>query len=117
MDAFDQFWASYPRREAKKDAKKAWAQAHGDKHIDAILSALAWQRRTDSWVRGFVPYAATYLRGERWEDENPQVVRCIVTTLAEADAAAARKAEADRQNAINEQRERQWREAQERRRA
>lgn len=105
MTAFDQFWASYPRREAKKDAKKAWAQANGEKHVDAILSALAWQRRLDSWVRGFVPLAATYLRGERWEDENPLAARTAVQALAEADAAAEQRARAERQNAINEARE------------
>ena len=108
MDAFDQFWASYPRREAKKDAKKAWAQANGEKHVDAILAALAWQRRLDSWVRGFVPLAATYLRGERWEDENPLAARTAVQAMADADTAAAHKAEADRQNAINAEREKLW---------
>lgn len=70
-DAFDQFWDAYPLRNAKKDARKAFAQAEGERHLGAILAALAWQRQTDQWRRGFIPLAATYLRGERWTDENP----------------------------------------------
>ena len=75
MDAFDRVWAAYPRREAKKDARKAWGQVNADAHVDVILTALEWQRQSDSWKRGYVPLLATYLRGERWEDENPIAAR------------------------------------------
>jgi len=75
MTGFEQVWATYPRREAKKDALKAWGQVQGDRHVDAILTALAWQTQSDSWRRGFVPLPASYLRGERWMDENPTLQR------------------------------------------
>lgn len=114
LDGFEQFYAAYFRRDARKDAIKAWGQVDGDAHLDAILAALAWQ--TPDYLkkeRQFRPLPASWLRGERWDDEHPQAV---IDATRVRDAAAA-KAEADRQNAINEQRDREWREAQERRRA
>ena len=71
-ESFARIWAVYPRREARKDALKAWGQVDGERHVDAILEALAWQTQSDSWQRGYVPYLATYLRGERWTDERPE---------------------------------------------
>lgn len=75
-DLFPVFWSAYPRHTAKKDAEKAWRQVQGDRHLDAILEALAWQREQESWQKdggAFIPYPASYLRGERWEDEAPRV--------------------------------------------
>lgn len=66
------FWECFPRREAKLDARKAWAQLAPDAAlVDSIIHALGWQRQTDCWRRGFVPLPASYLRGRRWEDEPP----------------------------------------------
>jgi len=98
MTAFDAFWAAYPRREARKDAMKAWTQAGGDEHADAILAALDWQRNTDQWRRGYVPLAATYLRGERWTDENPVTV---IVRVRAADAEAAKEATRAREAAYD----------------
>jgi hypothetical protein len=72
MTGFDQFWAVYPRHEARKDAEKAWRQVDGDRHLDTILAALRWQAPEYlSRERRFRPLPATYLRGERWLDERP----------------------------------------------
>jgi hypothetical protein len=71
-DSFDQFWAAYPKRVARKDAMKAWQQVHGARHLDAILAALDWQRQQESWVKDggqYIPLGASWLRGERWTDE------------------------------------------------
>lgn len=73
-DAFEQFWSAYPRREAKKDARRAWHQVDGDAHLVAILAALRWQCASEQWTKAggqYVPLPASYLRGERWEDEPP----------------------------------------------
>ena len=75
MTKFEQFWTRYPRRVARKDAQKAWAQVNGDDAIDVILDALAWQTTQAAWTKddgAFVPYPATWLRGERWTDERPE---------------------------------------------
>lgn len=98
-EAWEQFWAVYPRREAKKDALKAWRQAGGDRHIDAILTALTWQRESDQWQRGYIPLAGTYLRGERWTDENPAEA---VARMREADRAAEKERHAAREAAYAE---------------
>jgi hypothetical protein len=85
-ESFARVWAVYPRREARKDALKAWGQ------VDGILEALAWQIQSDSWQRGYVPYLATYLRGERWTDERPEspAERAERAALVQAEAEFAK---------------------------
>lgn len=75
---FDDFWNAYPLRTAKKAAQRAWARVPADKH-DTLLAALkkqkqyaAWKKTTGAFVPSF-PYAATWLNGERWEDEVPAI--------------------------------------------
>ena len=77
---FTEFWADYPRKRSKADARKAWTQTLDDgttpaDHREQIRAALTWQ--VTEWMCDggkFIPYPATYLRGERWEDEpDPQV--------------------------------------------
>lgn len=69
---FEDFWALYPRRVAKKDARQAWTRIDA-KHYPTILTALyEWARIWDA--RGepqFTPYPASWLNGERWEDDFP----------------------------------------------
>lgn len=76
-EGFTRFWAAYPRHIAKKDAIKAWIKIAPDAAlIDKMLDALEWQRTSPDWrdVK-FVPYPATWLRAERWEDEPPASLR------------------------------------------
>lgn len=72
-NSFDVFWKAYPRKSAKKDAQKAWAKLNPSPElVSTILDALKLQRRQESWLKAngaYVPFAATYIRGERWEDE------------------------------------------------
>ena len=73
MEEFDQFWAVYPKKVAKADARKAWLQTKDLRpDIAKLLSAITAACKTEQWMRGngqFIPYPATWLRGERWEDE------------------------------------------------
>ena len=71
-DAFGRFWAAYPRKEGKKDAKEAFSKVTVD--TDVLLQALDRQKRSDRWKKEggrYVPNAAAWLRGARWEDEPP----------------------------------------------
>lgn len=70
---FQAFWDRYPRREAKKDATKAWTQIVKDAETEAkIHAALDWQVPIfEQRERQFIPLPATWIRGERWEDERP----------------------------------------------
>lgn len=87
--SFEDFWSAYPRKVAKADARKAWDRMRPP--VDKILEALKWQRLTDQWQRDggqFIPYPASYLRGERWEDsptveiEAPQAARPSITCIS-----------------------------------
>ena len=73
MNGFEEFWKAYPKRRAKADARKAWAKLAPDAELLAvILKALAWQTREEQWNRDggqYIPLPASWLRGERYEDE------------------------------------------------
>jgi hypothetical protein len=82
MEEFDQFWAIYPRKIAKADARKAWLQTKDVRpDITTVISAITAACRTESWMKQggvFIPYPATWLRGERWEDELEVVLPGVV---------------------------------------
>lgn len=64
------FWAAWPRKVDKGHARKAWTAA--TKHTDpAVIIAAAEQYRNH--VAGadpkFIPHPATWLNGERWNDQ------------------------------------------------
>jgi hypothetical protein len=68
--SFDDFWASYPRHEAKEKAKVAWGRATKGERVLAIgvarvMSALV---ENGSQEKQFVPHATTFIHGKRWED-------------------------------------------------
>lgn len=71
---FSAFWRAYPRKIAKGDARKAWKQTEGIRPaLQAVLGAIACARHTEQWRLGegkWIPYPATWLRGERWADQH-----------------------------------------------
>jgi hypothetical protein len=80
---FDQFWTLYPRKEKKRDARKAWdTLAPTPELVARILAALTWQRDNPRWREDqgrYVPHPASYLNGRRWEDE-PATLKLFGTT-------------------------------------
>ena len=70
--AFRTFWAVYPRKTAKAVAAKAYAALRPSADLQAtILAAVRQQAASHDWQKDggrFVPHAATWLRGRRWED-------------------------------------------------
>lgn len=70
---FDEFWAAYPKKKAKEDARKAWAKIKPDESLGkAIIQAVEESKKTADWKKEkgkYIPYPATYLNGKRWEDE------------------------------------------------
>lgn len=70
---FSTAWALWPRKEAKKDAEKAWHQKVTTPTTEArVFAALEWQvpmlLEREPQYR---PLFASWLRGERWDDERP----------------------------------------------
>lgn len=74
-EPFEEWWKVYPRKIAKVAARKAWAKATAA--ISTLTLAVLMER-----TRAFadhvigkeedkIPHAATWLNGERWNDELP----------------------------------------------
>ena len=72
MEGFDEFWAIYPKKVAKADARKAWLQTKSVRPaLSDLITAINQACKTEQWMKSggsFIPYPATWLRGERWED-------------------------------------------------
>lgn len=83
-EEFAKFWSAYPRKEGKKNAEKAFAKAIKKIKLDDLLEALEAYKTTKSVKDGFACHAATWLNGERWEDE-----QAPSPTLAEFDRLVA----------------------------
>lgn len=69
-DAFDQFWAAWPKKKAKVDAQKAFAKCKVP--LEVLLSAILRQSRSDEWKKDngkYIPHPATWINGRRWEDD------------------------------------------------
>lgn len=69
--SFEDFWRTFPRRLAKKDALKAWQRIDPSMHA-RIMTSLTQQKKSEQWRKDsgqFIPYPASWLNGERWEDE------------------------------------------------
>lgn len=68
---FDSFWDSYPRKQSKKEAIRAWHSISVEDRA-IIISRLEIHKQSDQWKKEagrFIPLPATWLRGERWKDE------------------------------------------------
>jgi len=72
-EGFDRFWRAYPKKRSKGDAKKAWRNLRPDAELEnRILSAVEAAKKTPEWTKDggqFIPYPATWLRREGWEDD------------------------------------------------
>jgi hypothetical protein len=73
LSSFDLFWSFYPKKKAKGDAVKAWLKLKiTDELLQTILDAVKRQAKSYDWTKNngqFIPNAATWLNGGRWEDE------------------------------------------------
>lgn len=76
ISSFSTFWEAYPRKAGKAQAEKSWAKLNPDSNLQGqIFEALDWQTQQPDWQTDsgkFIPHAATWLNGRRWEDEQPQ---------------------------------------------
>ena len=68
---FDEFWSLYPRKIAKATARKAWAKLSAEQQL---MAAKAINTHCEYWRAKeveleFIPFPATWLNQERFEDE------------------------------------------------
>lgn len=68
---FDKFWAAYPRKKNKEQARKAFNKLKGVK-LQELLDAIERQKHSRDWTKDggqYIPYPATWLNAGGWEDE------------------------------------------------
>lgn len=74
---FEAFWLPYPKKAAKDAAARAFAKLAPDEALQAVLvAAVRRQAASEQWRKDggqFVPNAATWINGRRWEDELPSM--------------------------------------------
>ena len=72
LDEFDQWYAGYPRKEAKDAAKRAFTKARKSASLQELLSGLEQYARTmKGKERQYIALPATWLNAGRWQDEIP----------------------------------------------
>jgi hypothetical protein len=81
---FSEFYASYPKKVARKDAEKAWAKLSPNeraKALEALPTHIRWWelKGTD---KEFIPHPATWLNGARFDDELDLTERLPKTAIA-----------------------------------
>lgn len=81
-EEFSTFWSCYPKKVAKADARKAWLQTKDVRpDITTVINAITSACKTEQWMKSggaFIPYPATWLRGERWDDIHEVVLPNVV---------------------------------------
>ena len=89
-EMFEAFWAAYPRRVGKGAARAAFDKACRKAQPEAIIAAITAQVEAGCFKdMMFCPYPATWLNGERWDDE---IATALPATAAKALAARFRAA-------------------------
>lgn len=69
-NAFEQLWAIYPKHVAKMAAYKAWRKAKiGMNSAFLMAKVQAFATQCANTETRFIPNFATWLNGERWNDE------------------------------------------------
>lgn len=66
---FDDFWAVWPRKEAKLVARKAWDKATEGTPAASIVAGAVRYADDPNREQSHTAHAATWLNGERWEDD------------------------------------------------
>ena len=97
-EKFNDFWATYPRRTGKGNARKALEKALEKTSIDDILAGAERYRDDPNREDAFTQYPATWLNAEGWEDDPlpPRVTAGVrKLTNAEQGALLVRKYEAE----------------------
>ena len=68
-DAFDEFWSTYPRREGKQAARRAWDKATKNTPASTITAAAARYRDDPNRDPAYTAHASTWLTRGSWDDD------------------------------------------------
>lgn len=75
-DAFDRFWAVYPRRIGRGAAEPALARLEASKTVDfgvLLDGAIRYARKVQDHDPKFICHATTWLNGKRWTDDESAI--------------------------------------------
>lgn len=71
-DEFAQWYAGYPRKEAKENARKAFTKARRKASLETLVSGLErYKDAIKGKERQYIALPASWLNAGRWEDEIP----------------------------------------------
>lgn len=65
---FDSWWSIWPRKQAKRDAERAFTRALNKIEFDALMDATRRYVQDPNREDRYTPHPATWLNGERWTD-------------------------------------------------
>lgn len=68
---FEEFYKAYPKKVARKDAEKAWSRltpAEQEQAMEALPNHVRYWSANGT-PKEYMPHAATWLNGARYEDE------------------------------------------------
>ncbi|MGW4240990.1 hypothetical protein [Nocardia sp. NPDC004722] len=108
---FDEWWTLWPRKQAKRDAQRAFDKALAKIGFAELLAATRAFAQDPNREDRYTPYGATWLNGERWTDAplpaDPARARLNADTRVSATVELGRQLAADlaRRTPIPEQRE------------
>lgn len=69
--AFEQFWAAYPRKVEKAEARAAWHRLAPSAQLVSRMMATLARQKASAWrarPEFYIPYPATWINGRRWRD-------------------------------------------------
>lgn len=87
-EGFREFYSSYPRKEARPRAWKAWKTQKAESHLPAILAALEAKWPHQSWLglnKKYLPLPASWINDRRWEDESSSAAPSSPASVEELD--------------------------------
>ena len=71
-ERFERFWSCYPRKVGKGNARKIFAKLKpSEEMLGRMIRAVELAKQSPQWQREggqYIPYPATWLTQERWED-------------------------------------------------
>lgn len=73
---FEKFWQVYPKKKSKSFALKAFSKIADKVSVDTLIKAVDAQKHTAQWQKDdgqYIPFPATWLNQQRWEDEDDSV--------------------------------------------
>lgn len=75
LEAFEQFWTSYPLKVGKGKAAEVWHRRKCDPLLPLILTKIRELKISEAWTKEagkYIPHPTTWLNREGWHDELPQ---------------------------------------------